>query len=179
MRSTLSGILLALALVGSITLSHGPSTPTMTISPVEVALGPLLAGSSVGANATNGSVTFAGATSLLTTTDLLYLNNTNASRTYYVKLMEYSSTGLALATTINIGVNNGTANTDQVLVSLGAVTQSSGPYVPLPPGTTGKIYASTLVSVVYGTGMIGFEVLVADDASETAYYSMRSVVTVT
>jgi hypothetical protein len=102
-------LLLALALVGSLQLTHGDSTPTLQPSAAEVAFGRLAAGSTVGANATNASAAIAGAVTLETTQNLLYLNNTNASGAYHVRLVSTQATGLTGATTLNVGIHNGTA----------------------------------------------------------------------
>ena len=174
-----AALLAALLLVGSLQLTHGDSTPSLSPSQAEAAFGALASGSTVGANATNASVSIAGAVALAATQNVLYLNNTNATGAYYVKLVSTTTTGLAGATTINLGIDNGTASTDQVRVAAGLLTQSGGDYVRLAPGSTNRLYATTLVSVVFGTGFIAFDAYVADDPEESAYYVMRANLTVT
>lgn len=171
-------LLAALVLVGSLQLTHGDSTPALQPRASEVAFGPLAAGSTAGANATNASAAIAGAVGLETTQNLLYLNNTNASGAYHVRIVTTQATGLTGATTLNVGIHNGTA-TDQVTVTNGILTQSAGPYVRLAPGSTNRIYAETLVGILYGTGFVALDVYVADDPSESAYYVMRANLTVT
>lgn len=170
-------LLLAFALVGSISIAYPTSSPTMTVGLVEVAFGALAAGSTVGLNATNGSASLAGAVLVLTTTSVLYLNNTHTSP-LFVKLVETSASGLADSTTLTLGIDNGTA-TDQVVSAGGILTQTSGPYVQLPASSTNTLYVTTLVSALFGTGIIAFDVVVADDTDESATYEMKGQVTVT
>jgi hypothetical protein len=169
---------LALALVGSITLTHA-SAPSISVRTVEVPFGKIVAGSSVGANATNGSVSIAGRI-VLGTDNVLYVNNTHSTDALYVKLSEWSVTGLGGVTTINVGIDNGTS-TDQVKISLGSVTQASGAYVRLAPSSTNRIYVQSLVVALSHTTptVISLDAYVADDLAESAYYTMRAAITVT
>ena len=169
---------LALALVGSITLTHA-SAPSMTIRTVDVPMGKLASGSSVGSNSTNGSVTIAGRL-VLGTDNVLYLNNTHATDSLLVKLVETSVTGLGGVTTINVGIDNGTL-TDQIKISLGSLSQTSGAYVTLGPSSTNRIYVtSQVVALTHTTPTaISFDAYVSDDAAESAYYTMRGTTTVT
>ena len=171
-------LLAALLLVGSLQLTHDASTPTLSPSPAEVPFGAAAAGSTVGANATNASATIAGAVVLAATQDLLWLNNTNATGAYWVRLASTSASGLGLGTHVTLGVHNGTA-TDQVVLLDGVLTQSGGPYVRLPPASANRVYATTLVPLAFGTGVLTFDAYVADDPEESAYHVMRGSVTVT
>jgi len=173
-----AALLAALLLVGSLQLTHDASTPALQPATAQARFAPLAAGSTAGANATNASATVAGAVLVASTQDLLWLNNTNATGAYWVRLVSTSATGLAGATTLRLGVDNGTA-TDQVVVSNGLLTQSSGAYVRLPPASANRVYATTLVAALYGTGVLALDVYVADDPAESAFYVMRAVVTVT
>jgi hypothetical protein len=168
-------VALALALVGSISLTH-PSAPSMTVNTVEVLLGKSLSGSSVGVNSTNGSVSIPERVISLSTDTLFYLNNTHATDSYYVKLVEYSATGLTGVSTLNLGINANGTSTDQINASSGSLTGTAGAYVRVWPSTTNTIYAKTLmVGLTHTTDtVIGFEVYVADDTSESAYYTMRA-----
>lgn len=172
-------LLAALLLVGSLQLTHDASTPLLSPAAAEVRFGPKAAGATVGLNATNASATLAGALVVAATQDVFWLNNTNATGAYYVRLVSTSASGLAGATTLNVGVDNGTAATDQVTVAGGVLTQPGGAYVRLAPASTNKVYATTLVALAFGTGVLGMDVYVADDPAESAYYVMRASVTVT
>lgn len=176
MRAGLA-FLAALLLVGAIQLTHS-SAPEMRVVTAEVRLGSLAAGSTVGTNATNGSLSLAGCTILSCTDDLWYLNNTNDSSSYFVKLVATSTSGIGTITTLNVGIDNGT-DTDQIQIASGSLTQSSGGYVQLSPTTTNRLYATSLVPLAFGTGSVIFDVYVSDDVDESAYYTMRATLTVT
>ena len=174
----LPALLAALLLVGSLQLTHEASTPGLSPAAAEVRFAPSAPGSSAGANATNASATVAGAVVLASTQDILWLNNTNATGAYWVRLVATSVSGVAGATTLALGVNNGTP-TDQVVVTNGALTQSGGAYVQVAPSSANRVYATSLVPLAFGTGVLTFDAYVADDAAESAYYVMRGTVTVT
>lgn len=174
----LGALLAALLLVGSLQLTHDASTPSLSPTPVEVPFGAQASGATVGANATNASASIVGAVVLASTQDLFWLNNTNATGAYWVRLVATSTSDLGTVTTLALGVDNGTA-TDQVVVANGALTQPSGAYVRLPPSSSNRVYATTLVPLVFGTGALAFDAYVADDEAESAYYVMRGSVTVT
>lgn len=162
----------SIATVGSITvLTAGPGATTI-IEAVEVPLAPLASGSTVGLNATNGSVSLANSL-LLVSANAFYLNNTNATGAYYAKLALLSSSGVGNVVALSIGIDNGT-QTDQITGSLGALTQSSGPYVRLEPGSTNMIYVSQDVVSLLGTTTLQFEVRLSDDEAESAFYTMRA-----
>lgn len=176
MRRALA-IVLAILAIGSIRLTYPTSAPRVTVETVEAGFGALAPGSVAGVNMTNASVSLAA--SLVGATDqVLYLNNSNASGAYHVRLVQTSAVGIADITTLNIGVDNGTS-TDQIRVAAGLLTQSSGAYVQLPPASTNRIYVTSLVGALFGTGTIDFDVYVSDDAAESAYYVMKGSITVT
>lgn len=174
----LPALLAALLLVGSLQLTHEASTPGLSPATAEARFAPAAAGASAGLNATNASATVAGAVVLAATQDLFWLNNTNATGAYWVRLVATSTSGVAGATAIALGINNGTP-TDQVVVTNGALTQPGGAYVQLPPASANRVYATTLVPLAFGTGVLRFDAYVADDPGESAYYVMRGTVTVT
>lgn len=81
---------------------------------MEVALGPLAAGSTAGTNSTNGTVSVLG--SLLSlTTNAWTLENTNGTGTYVVRLAVRSTSSIANLALLKIGVDNGTT-TDQIVI---------------------------------------------------------------
>lgn len=166
---------LSILTCGSITVAtEGPGATTL-VETVEVPLGQLAAGSAVGVNATNGSVNIANSL-LLVSTDAFYLNNTNATGAYYAKLVLFSSSGVGNVVALAVGIDNGT-RTDQIKGALGSLTQTSGAYVRLEPGSVNKLYVSQDVVSLLSTTTIQFEVRLADDEAESAFYTMRARVT--
>lgn len=173
--------LAALALtMGALQLAYGDSTPSMTVVEVEVPLRPLAPGSSTGANSTNASVSFAACLAISCSTDLWYLNNTNASGTYYAKLVSTSTSGLNVeVTTLDIGIDNGSTN-DQIKVATGVLTQSAGSgWIGLSAGSTNRIYATSLVTLLFGSGSVSFDVLVSSDSAGDRYDVLKATLTVT
>lgn len=163
---------------GGLTLRHA-SVPTLVPRGVEVPMGRLAAGSAVGSNATNATASTAGAL-VSTTTDLLYLNNTNASAPTYARLVLTSSSGLANVVDLQVGIKNGSAQTLQVAGTGGSVTQSSGSYVRLEPGSANRIYLTQTVGLLFSGGAtLDMDLLVADDLAETATVREKVRVTIT
>ena len=177
-RRTLATALLAgLLLTGSITLTHSGS---LTLSPAttHAPMGRLAAGSSVGSNATNGSASVAGAL-VATTTDLLYLNNTDGSNAVYARLVLTSNSALTGVTSLSVGIKNGTSQTAQVNGAAGSITQSSGSYVRLEPGSSNRIYVTQTVSVIFSGATLNMDLIVADDTAESAFARSKVVVSIT
>lgn len=174
----LAGLAAALVLTGSITLSHEGS---LAFSPVEVEapLGRLASGSGIGLNATNGSASVAGAL-VATTTDLLYLNNTNATSPVWAKLVLTSSSGTSGLLSLAVGIRNASGSeAGQVLGSAGSITQTSGSYLRLEPASTNRIYVTQAVPVVFSGSSLSMDLLVADDTSESAFVRSKVVVGIT
>lgn len=164
--------------VGSIQLTHA-STLTLAPQTVEAPFGKLAVGSTVGANATNGSASTAGSV-LGATTFMLYLNNTHATLPAYVKLVLTSSSGLTGLTSLSVGVHNGTASTSHIVGSLGSISQSSGSYTRLEPASTNRLYVTqTVDGVLHGSTALSLDVYVADDEAESAYAKTRATFTIT
>lgn len=161
---TVAVLLAAAMLVG--VLQSLPLTGEMRVDPeaTEVPFGALAPGSSAGTNATNATASLAG-TTLLTTTELLYLNNTNATGVWYAKIVLTSSSGISNLLNMRVGIDNGTA-TDQVIALLGSLTQTSGVYVQLPAASTNTIYVTTLVTNPALTSTLDMDVQVTSDPSE-------------
>ena len=150
------------------------SSLTHDSSNVEVPFGIHDAGvTSIGANATNASVTLTRSTTL-TTTNVLYLNNTNASAPYYAKITLYASSGAVNRITTGVfGISNGVAN-PQVVISSGTITQSSGSYVTLAPSSTNRIYVTQQFANTGGTDpTFSMIVTLADETNESAYSVTR------
>lgn len=174
----LAAALAAAALVGAISYATTDATPTHEPEPVEIGFAPLAAGSSAGGNATNATASTGGSLGGLTT-NLLYLNNTNATGLYHAKLVSYASSGVSNIVALEIGIDNGT-KTPQVTGSLGALTQTAGPYVRLEPASVNRIYVTQTVSIPGSTTTaFDLEVYVADETNESAYYTMRARVSIT
>ena len=166
-------------LVGSIALTYDPGDQSGVASEVEVRFGALAAGSSGGANASEATASAAG--SLLgARTDLLYLNNTNATGAWFVKIESVGATGASNIASLTVGIDNGTASTPQVVGALGALTQSSGSYVRLAPASANRIYVTqSVVSLVGPDTRLTLNVISADDAAGSAYVITNANVTVT
>lgn len=163
---------------GSIRLTH---TSSLTHAPVtvEVPFGRLAPGSSVGVNATNASASVA-ASSVATTTDLLYLNNTNATAPAFAKLVLTGSSGLANVVSLSIGIHNGTSGVGQVTGSFGSITQSGGSYVRLEPASVNRIYVTDAVTLLgYSGSTFQLDVYAADATNESAYVKTRALVSLT
>jgi hypothetical protein len=161
----------------SSTLIHAQSSTSLDpVVEVEVPFGELAAGSTVGANATNASASVSGTLSL-TTTEFLYLNNTNASGTYHAKLELIDSQDIGILDTLEVGIDNGT-RTDQMVVDGGSVTRSSGPYVELGADSTNMLYVRTSLSSLTTTPKLWWWAYAADDADGSAYVKSYGVLTV-
>lgn len=173
-----AGVLLAFALVGSITLSYPAGTHAMTPQVVEVRFGPLVAGSSAGANYSDASASVAGALVTLAT-DMLYLNNTNATGVWYVRLVSVSTAGIASIVSLDVGIDNGTASTSQIVGSLGVLTQTEGSYVRLEPASTNRIYLTQAVtSLVAPETVLTLDVYAADSSDGSAYVITNANLTI-
>lgn len=173
----LGALVVILLLTGSITLSHA-STLTLRPATVEAPLGRLASGSSAGANATNGSASVTGAL-VSTTTDLLYLNNTNASAAVFAKLVLTSSSGVGGLTLLSVGIKNGTTSAAQVAATAGSLTQTSGSYLRLEPSSANRIYVTQSVGALYTGSALDMDLYVADDTSESAFVRTKVRVTIT
>ncbi len=171
---------LALALIpsasGALTLLHTESSGNFRPVEVEVPFGQHVAGSTLGANQTNASVSIAGSL-LETTTDILYINNTNATGAHHARLEVIDTTNLANLDLLKLGIDNGTT-TDQIVIETGTVLDSDGTYVKLEPGSTNTIYVTQSLSALTTTS-IAFYVYSADDPQESAFVKTRAELTLT
>ena len=169
---------LAFALVGSIALSSTSGTSSTTVGQVEVRLGALASGSSGGANGTAGTASVTG-TILSATTNLLYLNNTNATGVWLAELNVASSSGVANLPTLTIGIDNGTAQVAQVTGALGVLTKTTGTYVRLEPASANKIYVTAAVTTLGLASSVTVTVRASVDAGESAYVDTTATIGVT
>lgn len=167
----------ALALVGSITLVHDAASGSLVGRSVETPLGRLASGSAVGVNATNATASIAG-TLLTGTTNVWWLNNTNASGAYHAKIDVVSSSGVANLALLRVGIDNGT-QTDQVLAAAGALTQTGGAYVQLPAASSNRIYATQAVLSLGSPSQLVLRVTLSDDVAESATVEMRATLSLT
>lgn len=163
---------------GGIRLEHTTSALSLDVATVEVPFGKLASGSTVGANATNASASMGAGVVVMSTANAFYLNNTNASAPWYVKIVYVASSGAAQLTTGNLGVNNGTS-VDHVTTSSGSVTQSSGSYQRLEPGSTNRLYVESLEGVLFGGATIDFDVYASDTPSGASYTVSKGRITLT
>jgi hypothetical protein len=168
---------LALAPVGGLSVTYASATESSIVRTVEVPLAALVAGSTGGLNGTRGAASVANQL-VLTTTDMLYLNNTNATGAWFAKLVLTSSSGLTGITSLTIGINNGTS-TAQIVGSLGSMTQTSGPYVKLETSSTNKIYLTQTTTALQSTSTFAFDVYAADSATEAGLVLTSGTITIT
>lgn len=146
----LAAMLVAHLLIGSVFVPSVLSQVDASPVDVEVRLGRLASGSTVASDGTNATASVVGSVGLLTT-HVLYLNNTNATGTWYAKLSLAGNGSLGNLRLARIGINNGVA-TDQIVVFNGAVTQTAGAYVALAPGSVNRVFVSDrVVSLGVGT----------------------------
>lgn len=178
MSARLVAVALAALLVGSI-FRYDLVVSSFSTEPglVELRLAPLGAGAVAGTDGTNGTVSLTG-TLALTTTDLFWINNTNASAPWYVKLELTSSSGVANLAAATLGVNNGTANSAQVTALLGSLTQTSGSYARIDPGASGRVYLSQVVSALGVPSTLATQVRVTQETNETTLVTYTLAVNV-
>lgn len=173
-RAFLVLVVVALVVATGVTYPYTVASTTVAdTEDVEVAFGIAIEGVTIGANATNASVTLARSTVLLTT-NALWLNNTNATGAYYAKIVLHSSAGaVARLTILDVGINNGTS-TPQVTVVGGVIGQTEGGYVRLEPASANQIYVTQTFVNTGGTDPdFGMTLRVADEANESAYTVIR------
>lgn len=172
---------LALALIpsasGALTLLHTESTGGFEPIEVEVPFAPHGAGSTMGANDTNASVSISG-TLLETTTDILYINNTNTSGSHWARLEIVEAPSLLNIDFLKLGIDNGTTTTDQIIIQTGTLTDTDGTYVKLEPGSTNTIYVTQSLSSLT-TISTTFWMYSADDPEESAFVKTRAELTLT
>ncbi len=161
---------------GLLTLLHSESTGSLEPAVVEVPFGSLAPGTDLGLNQTNATVSIAGSI-LQTTTNILYLNNTNSTGIHFARLEVIDTTNLANLDLLEIGIDNGTA-TDQITILLGAITDSDGTYVRLEPGSSNTIYVTQALAAL-ATSSVSFHVYSSDDEAESAFVKTRAQVTLT
>lgn len=171
-------VLLAVPAQGGIVLLHTESSGGFTPVEVEAPFGQLVPGSTLGANATNASVSIAGST-LTKTTNLLYINNTNATGAHYARLALVGSSDLGALDVVRLGIDNGSTSVDQIIYNLGSITDADGTYVRLEPGSTNTIYVTQSLGSLLSSPSMTFWVYSADDPQESAYVKTRGTMTLT
>lgn len=169
---------LAFLLVGSIALAAQSTAPAVAPEEVEVRMAPLAAGSSAGQNFSDASASVAGVL-ISARTNVLWLNNTNATGAWYVRLEAVGATGITNLASVTVGVDNGTASVAQVTGTLGALTQTTGAYVRLEPASANRIYLTQAVSLLGQGATIPLKVYAADDATGAAYVATDARLTIT
>ncbi len=157
--------------VGSIQVVHQPATGSVGVSEVEVRLGHLAPASSTGVNSSTMSATLSG-TLTPTTTDVVYVNNTNPAAPFYARLESTGTTGIGNILDLVIGIDNGTAQADQITASLGAVTSTGGAYIRLEPASVNTLYVARTVNAFFSGATVAFDIYVSDDTAESAYVVM-------
>lgn len=164
-------------LAGTIGLTHPSGVSRLEPTPSEVTFTPLAPGSSGGLNGTRATASVPGAL-LSTTTSLWRLDNANGTGSYVAKLEVVSTSGLSNLVGLTVGIDNGTA-TPQVTVSLGALTQSGGAWVTLPPGSSSTVYLTQSVSLLGPDSVLQLDLTLADDTTAGASLTLRANVTIT
>src|SRR5688572_3222622 len=104
----LGALAAALVLVGSITVTFPAGEQSASAQVVEVRMGALASGSTVTGNFTEGTASVAGVLITPLTTNMLYLNNTDATNAWYAKIAAVSTSGLANVVSLTVGLDNGT-----------------------------------------------------------------------
>lgn len=169
-------VLVALAAIGAVYPYTSDSTTSNDVTASEVVFGRLAGGSSVGDASTNATASLVG-TLLATTSDVLYLNNTNVTGAYYARIETYDATGLANLAAATVGLDNGT-QTPQSVVALGAIVQSTGASVRLEPGSVNRIYLTRTVLLVGGATTLSMDVYVSDAENESSYTKLRAALSI-
>lgn len=164
---TLACLLVAALLVGALYVRSASSGPTIAPSEVEVRLAALAAGSTGGLNHTEGRANVTGAL-LQTRTDMLFLNSTNATAAWFVRLEVASVSGVSNLVLLDIGIDNGTHNASQILASAGALTQSTGAHVRIEPASANRIYLTQTVAVLGLVSVFEARLVASDETSEAA-----------
>lgn len=170
MRRTLLTLLLVMLIPtagAGILVTYQPSSGTFDPVEVDVPWGQLQDGTTIGANNSTTNVPVDG-TLTLSSTDILYANNTNPDTGLYLRLSLVNITGLDLVSLLEIGIDNGT-QTDQITIETGIITQETGALVHVPSGSTNTIYIDQSLDLLSSTVEITFEMVIADDTDETAY----------
>lgn len=165
-------------LVGSLILVDHWSGFETDPDPVEVAFGVLAAGSTVGVNATNATASVLGSLISLST-DVLWLNNTNATAPWYARFDLVGSTGVANLALLEVGIHNGTLPQPQVTALLGVITQTSGAMVRLEPASANKIYVLQAVSTLGLQSELTLEVWSSQHQNLTSAVQTAAVLSVT
>ncbi len=173
----LAGVALVPVASGALTLLHTESTGTFEPVGVEVPFGQHVAGSTLGVDNTNASVSISGSL-LETTTEILYINNTNASGAHWARLEVVGTTNLANLQLLEIGIDNQTTTTDQIIIDTGTLLDGDGTYVKLEPGSTNTIYVTQSLGSLTTSG-VTFWVYSADDPQESAFVKTRAQLTLT
>lgn len=175
MRRGLAFLLGAL-FVGSITMTHDAGAPMLSAEAPLVVFGALAAGSSGGLNGSAATVSVA-TTLLATTTNALWINNTDTS-TWYARLNATSYSGLTSITSLTIGIDNGT-KTAQVTGALGSLSQTGGAYVALPAGSSNKLYVTQVASLLGTTSSVQLDLYASDATDDVAYVVTHATLTLT
>lgn len=169
---------LALLVSGSVTLTYPSATPSSDVRQVETPLAPLAGGSSVTGSGTEATASVGGSLISLKT-NVLYLNNTNATGVSYAKINAVSSSGVSNLVSLTVGINNGTADTAQVTGALGAITQSGGDYVRLEPASTNRIFLTQAVTLVGPDASLVLDIVTSDTTDDSAYMITNANLTIT
>ncbi len=180
MKRTHTAALLALtiAFVGSLEFVPLPTTMDLDPEPPEVRFEPLWPGSSVGLNATNASVSVNAGIPILTY-NILKLPNANTTGAWYVRFVHTSSSNINNLLTMRLGIDNGTAASDQIVALTRNLVQTEGTYVRLEPGTSSTIYVAASLQVPTKTSVLDFDIYVSDDGTDASRVLMKGQMTLT
>ena len=162
---------------GGILVTHVTSVPSLSVHTVVAPLRPLIAGSAVGANSTNGTASVNAPTVLASTQNVFRLNNT-APTASYAKLVLTSSASIGDVTTANVGIASA-SSVDHIKVSGGAVSQSAGSYQTLAAGSVNQVYLTSLEGLLFDGATLQFDVYVSDTAAGDSYTVSKARITLT
>lgn len=163
---------------GGTVLTHPTSAPALSVHTVLVPLRPLLAGSAVGASSTNGTASVNAPTLLQSTQNVFFLNNT-APTASYVRLVLVASASISDVSVGNVGVASGGTSVDHVRIGSGVVTQPAGSYQLLAPGSTNRLYLTSLEGLLFNGATLDLDIHASDTASGDSYVVSKARLTLT
>lgn len=171
----------AALLMGIIGLTYPTDTTgSFTVRETETPFTAVSVTDTVGTNKTNATVSFSN--SLLGgTLDVVGLDNTNQTGSYYAKLsVRDANLGGGLGgVDVGIETQDGT-QIDQIITSSGTIDQSEGPWVELTASSSNTIYvdAASCLLVTCDTTTFTIDVHTADTADGNAQVISRLSITI-
>lgn len=164
---------------GGLALDHTPTAPALRVHQVTVPFRPLLAGSSVGANSTNATLSVNAPTILQSTQNALWVNNTHGTAASFVRLVHVGSSSTSDVSVGRIGIDNGTTSADHVIFASGSLTQPSGAWQRLAPASANRLYVTSLEGLLFDGATVEIDMYVSDTAAGSSYVLTKARFTLT